>query len=81
MLRSGLLLGKSRSWNQTDCRVRAPITNELLGADPKCYSFSPFSVSIIRTRRTWPFNEQVIDVIHKGVYAFTTGYVVDRWLH
>ncbi len=26
---------------------------------------------------TWPRNEQIIDVFHKGVYAFTTGAVVD----
>lgn len=31
--------------------------------------------------RTWPLNEQIIDVIHKTVYSFATGYVVDRWLH
>jgi hypothetical protein len=28
---------------------------------------------------TWPVNEQVIDLLHKGVYAFTTGTIVD-WL-
>lgn len=26
----------------------------------------------------WPVDEQVIDLFHKGVYAFTTGYVADR---
>jgi hypothetical protein len=26
---------------------------------------------------TWPRNEQIIDVLHKGVYAFTTGAVTD----
>jgi len=31
--------------------------------------------------RTWPRSEQIIDVFHKAVYAYTTGYVVDRWLH
>lgn len=30
--------------------------------------------------RTWPVNEQVIDVMHKAVYAFVTGYLTDRWL-
>ncbi|KAF4212553.1 hypothetical protein CNMCM8980_009415 [Aspergillus fumigatiaffinis] len=29
---------------------------------------------------TWPVNEQVIDVLHKAVYAFVTGYLTDRWL-
>jgi hypothetical protein len=27
---------------------------------------------------TWPINEQVIDVLHKGVYALVTGYMCDR---
>ena len=27
---------------------------------------------------TWPVDEQVIDLVHKGIYAFTTGIVADR---
>lgn len=27
---------------------------------------------------TWPVDEQAIDVLHKGVYAFATGAVADR---
>lgn len=27
---------------------------------------------------TWPLQEQVIDVLHKAVYSFTTGLVLDR---
>jgi hypothetical protein len=27
---------------------------------------------------TWPVDEQAIDLAHKAVYAFTTGYLVDR---
>jgi hypothetical protein len=27
---------------------------------------------------TWPVDEQVLDLTHKGVYAFVTGYVADR---
>ena len=27
---------------------------------------------------TWPRDEQVIDLVHKGVYAFATGLVADR---
>jgi hypothetical protein len=27
---------------------------------------------------TWPVDEQVIDLVHKGVYAFVTGAVADR---
>jgi hypothetical protein len=27
---------------------------------------------------TWPVDEQVIDLLHKGIYAFATGVVADR---
>ncbi|CAA9962942.1 hypothetical protein CFE70_006366 [Pyrenophora teres f. teres 0-1] len=27
---------------------------------------------------TWPINEQVIDLVHKGTYALVTGYICDR---
>jgi len=27
---------------------------------------------------TWPVNEQVFDLIHKAVFAFTTGAITDR---
>ena len=27
---------------------------------------------------TWPVEEQVVDVLHKGVYAYVTGAVADR---
>jgi len=27
---------------------------------------------------TWPVNEQVIDLLHKGIYAFVTGTISDR---
>jgi hypothetical protein len=27
---------------------------------------------------TWPVDEQALDLLHKGVYAFTTGLVADR---
>jgi hypothetical protein len=27
---------------------------------------------------TWPVDEQVLDLVHKAVYAFTTGAVADR---
>ena len=29
---------------------------------------------------TWPLEEQVVDVGHKGVYSFVTGMVADRWV-
>lgn len=29
---------------------------------------------------TWPVQEQVLDVFHKAVFAFTTGYLTDRWV-
>ncbi|KAJ3053879.1 hypothetical protein HK097_003168 [Rhizophlyctis rosea] len=28
----------------------------------------------------WPASEQVLDVLHKMVYAFVTGYFVDKWV-
>lgn len=28
--------------------------------------------------RTWPVNEQVIDILHKSVYSFFTGWLTDR---
>lgn len=27
---------------------------------------------------TWPVNEQVVDLLHKGIFAAVTGYVADR---
>ncbi|KAK5313307.1 hypothetical protein LTR70_007716 [Exophiala xenobiotica] len=27
---------------------------------------------------TWPVNEQIVDLLHKGVFAAVTGYVADR---
>ena len=27
---------------------------------------------------TWPVDEQILDLVHKGVYAFVTGAVADR---
>lgn len=30
--------------------------------------------------KTWPVNEQIIDIVHKTVYAFVTGYFTDKWL-
>ncbi|MBM3606731.1 MAG: hypothetical protein FJX25_19120 [Alphaproteobacteria bacterium] len=27
---------------------------------------------------TWPHDEQIADLLHKSVYAFATGFVVDR---
>ena len=29
---------------------------------------------------TWPVDEQVIDLLHKGIYAFVTGALADRLL-
>lgn len=27
---------------------------------------------------TWPVNEQLVDLLHKGIYAFVTGMLADR---
>ncbi|TFK53009.1 hypothetical protein OE88DRAFT_1627406 [Heliocybe sulcata] len=29
---------------------------------------------------TWPANEQIIDIVHKGVFAFVTGWVCDAYI-
>ncbi len=29
---------------------------------------------------TWPAKEQIIDVAHKAIYSFTTGFVTDRFI-
>ena len=29
---------------------------------------------------TWPRDEQVIDLVHKGIYAFTTGWILDHFI-
>ena len=29
---------------------------------------------------TWPVEEQVIDLLHKGIYAFVSGFVADRMI-
>ncbi|KAK4236501.1 hypothetical protein C8A03DRAFT_45497 [Achaetomium macrosporum] len=29
---------------------------------------------------TWPVGEQVVDLLHKTVFAFVTGYFADRWI-
>jgi hypothetical protein len=36
------------------------------------------SVGVSAMPWTWPINEQVIDVLHKGVYALVTGYICDK---
>ena len=28
----------------------------------------------------WPVREQWIDLLHKGVFAFVTGYLCDKWI-
>lgn len=30
--------------------------------------------------RTWPVGEQVIDILHKAVFALVTGYFTDKWV-
>jgi len=38
------------------------------------------SLSVTALPWLWPINEQVIDVLHKGVYAWVTGYICDKLL-
>jgi len=30
--------------------------------------------------RTWPVNEQVVDIVHKAVFAYASGYLCDLWI-
>lgn len=30
--------------------------------------------------RTWPVDEQVLDLWHKAVFSLVTGYLCDRWI-
>ncbi|KAJ4323586.1 hypothetical protein N0V94_001779 [Neodidymelliopsis sp. IMI 364377] len=38
------------------------------------------SVGVSALPWTWPINEQVIDLLHKSVYAIVTGYICDRFV-
>lgn len=29
---------------------------------------------------SWPRNEQMLDVLHKSVFAFVTGWLADMWI-
>ncbi|KAM7193666.1 hypothetical protein V8F20_008303 [Naviculisporaceae sp. PSN 640] len=29
---------------------------------------------------TWPVEEQILDILHKTVFAVATGYVLDKWI-
>ncbi|KAM7201302.1 hypothetical protein V8F33_003402 [Rhypophila sp. PSN 637] len=29
---------------------------------------------------TWPVEEQILDIVHKTVFAVATGYVLDKWI-
>lgn len=36
------------------------------------------SVGVSALPWTWPIGEQVVDLVHKGVYALVTGYICDK---
>ncbi|MGI4829541.1 MAG: hypothetical protein ACRYFU_15295 [Janthinobacterium lividum] len=74
----GILLGAVRGW-MAESGVRGPIA-----------SFLHLNLRLLNDQAlenltgagalpwTWPVDEQVIDLLGKGVYAFATGAVADR---
>jgi len=40
--------------------------------------YCELEVLTVLCSRTWPVNEQIIDLLHKGIFAAVTGYVADR---
>jgi len=74
----GVLLGTVRAM-MTQSGIRGPVGS---------FMFMNLRLLIDQTQEnatgvgappwTWPADEQAIDLLHKGVYAFTTGLVVDR---
>jgi hypothetical protein len=35
---------------------------------------------LLTPHRTWPVGEQVVDLFHKAIFAFVTGYLTDSWI-
>ena len=70
--------------------IRAFMARGGLGGAPAVFMFTGARFSIDQTLEnatgvgappwTWPRNELYIDLLHKAVYAFATGALVDRWV-
>lgn len=74
----GILLGIARAW-MAEKGISGPVGSHLfmnlrLLADQTLEN----ATGVGAPPWTWPIDEQVIDLIHKGIYAFTTGAVADK---
>ncbi|KAI1141148.1 hypothetical protein F5Y05DRAFT_300330 [Hypoxylon sp. FL0543] len=76
----GALAGVLRAW-MSDRGVRGPFSD---------FMFIGVRLLIDQTLEnwtgvgalpwTWPVNEQIIDILHKAVFALATGYFTDKWI-
>jgi hypothetical protein len=74
----GMLLGAVRGW-MAERGVRGPVGSFLL-MNLRLLNDQTWenATGVGAPPWTWPVDEQVIDLLHKGVYAFVTGEVADR---
>ncbi len=74
----GILLGVVRGW-MAEKGVRGPV-GSFLHMNLRLLNDQTLenATGVGALPWTWPPDEQWIDLLHKGVYAFTTGIVADR---
>jgi hypothetical protein len=77
---TGALLGGLRGvWSVTG--VRGPLANVWHTVTRLAFDQTVENVTGAGAPpRSWPVQEQVIDVLHKGVYSVVTGIIADRWI-
>jgi hypothetical protein len=77
---TGALLGALRGvWAVTG--LRGPVINAWHTATRLAFDQTVENVTGVGAApRTWPAQEQVVDVLHKAVYSTVTGFVADRWI-
>ena len=74
----GILLGAVRGW-MSEAGVRGPVAS-FLHLNLRLLNDQTFenATGVGALPWTWPVDEQAIDLMGKGVYAFVTGAVADR---
>ena len=77
---TGALLGALRGvWSVTG--LRGPVVNAWHTAARLAFDQTVENVTGAgASPRSWPVEEQVVDVLHKAVYSTVTGVVADRWI-
>lgn len=77
---TGALLGALRGvWAVTG--MRGPVVNVWRTATRLAFDQTVENVTGAGAPpRTWPPQEQVVDVLHKAVYSVVTGVLADRWI-